>query len=448
MTNDMTVGNPTKLVIKFIIPLLIGNIVQQFYSMVDTIIVGKFVGTNALAGVGSTGSINFLILGFIIGLTGGFSIPISQRFGACDYSKLRHYVAISGYLCIIFSIVMTISSIFLLDPLLKIMRTPSDIYVYAKNYMFIMLLGTFTSIAYNMTASILRAIGDSHTPLYFLIIASILNIVLDLIFIINFNMGVSGAAIATILSQGLASLLCGIYMFKKFKILKFEKNECRYDKSSAKYLTSIGLPMGFQFSIVATGSILLQAAVNSLGTVYVASYAVSCKIEQLGIQPFVTLGTAAATFVGQNLGAGKFNRIADGMKKIIIIGFITAIITAIFIIVFQNNLISLFLNEGADRILVEQYSKEYLIWSCASFIPLMLLIVYRGATQAMGDMKTSIISGISELVGRVFVANGLVGIIGYLAICLACPAAWSLAAICGYVGYRKKILSLTKTNNN
>ncbi len=444
MTNDMTVGNPTKLVIKFIIPLLIGNIFQQFYSMVDTIIVGKYVGTNALAGVGSTGAINFFILGFAMGLTSGFAVPIAQGFGANDYDKVRHFVAMSTYLTIIIGIIITILSTISLEPLLTITKTPSDIYEYAYDYMIIILAGILTNMAYNITASILRALGDSKTPLYFLIIASFLNIVLDFLFILTFNMGVAGAAWATIISQGISALLCVIYMNKKFEILKMKKEDFKYKQSSANILLRIGFPMAFQYSVIAIGSILLQSAVNSLGTIYVASYTVCCRIEQLAIQPFSTLGIAGTTYTGQNLGAGRLDRIKEGMKKMTIIGIVLAIICSGIIYVFNIPLINLFISEGDDKILVIKYVRQYLVWVCAFFIPLMLLILYRSSIQGMGDTVFPMIASVVELVGRVAVAAGLVAFIGYLSICIACPVAWTGGALIVVPAYFMKIKKLEK----
>ena len=444
MTNDMTVGNPTKLVIKFIIPLLIGNIFQQFYSMVDTIIVGKYVGTNALAGVGSTGAINFFILGFAMGLTSGFAVPIAQGFGANDYDKVRHFVAMSTYLTIIIGIIITILSTISLGPLLTITKTPSDIYEYAYDYMIIILAGILTNMAYNITASILRALGDSKTPLYFLIIASFLNIVLDFLFILTFNMGVAGAAWATIISQGISALLCVIYMNKKFEILKMKKEDFKYKQSSANILLRIGFPMAFQYSVIAIGSILLQSAVNSLGTIYVASYTVCCRIEQLAIQPFSTLGIAGTTYTGQNLGAGRLDRIKEGMKKMTIIGIVLAIICSGIIYVFNIPLINLFISEGDDKILVIKYVRQYLVWVCAFFIPLMLLILYRSSIQGMGDTVFPMIASVVELVGRVAVAAGLVAFIGYLSICIACPVAWTGGALIVVPAYFMKIKKLEK----
>ena len=444
MTNDMTKGSPVRLVIKFIIPLIIGNIFQQLYSMVDTIIVGKYVGTNALAGVGSTGSINFFILGFAMGMTNGFSIPIAQSFGANDHNRVRHFVAMSGYLTVIVAIVMTIISCLALSHILTLMNTPYEIYDYAYQYMIIILMGLFTNMAYNMTASILRALGDSKTPLYFLIIASFLNIGLDLIFILLFNMGVSGAAYATVISQGLSALLCAIYMYKKFSILKMEKQNLIYKKKSASLLLKIGFPMAFQTSVVATGSMLLQSAVNSLGTVAVASYTVCCRIEQLAIQPFFTLGIAASTFTGQNLGAGKIDRIKEGIKKMTIIGLVIALICILIIYLFNEPLINLFISEGNDKAPVIKYAKQYLFWECLFLIPLMLLILYRSALQGMGDVVFSTFAGIIELFGRVTVAIGLVNFIGFLAISLAPPAAWVGACILIVPAYFIKIKKLSK----
>lgn len=445
MTNDMTVGSPIKLIIRFIIPLLIGNIFHQIYSMVDTIIVGKYIGTEALAGVGLVGSINFFVLGFVMGLTSGFSVPISQKFGANDYSKMRHFVSVAIYLCIISTIIITILSVAFLKPVLILMQTPDDVFAYSYDYMVIILGGLFANVAYNMTASILRALGDSKTPLYFLIVAAFLNILLDLIFVIAFNMGVAGAGLATVISQGVSALCCVVYMIKKFKILKIQKNERSFDKKLASRLLLIGFPMAFQYSITAIGSIILQSAVNYLGTIYIASYTVCCKIEQLAIQPFITLGIASTTYVGQNLGAGKIDRIKDGIKKMSIIGIIIAILSGILIYFAQENLVKLFITEGDNLSNIIVYARQYLVWASSFFIPLMLLILYRGALQGMNEALIPLCMGITELLSRLIVAS-FVGIIGYLAICLACPVAWFSGCVIALWAYFKKIKRLKYAN--
>ncbi|MDE6357855.1 MAG: MATE family efflux transporter [Eubacteriales bacterium] len=442
MTNDMTVGNPTKLIVKFIIPLLIGNIFQQFYSMVDTIIVGRYVGIAALGGIGLTGSINFLILGFAMGLTSGFAIPIAQSFGANDYKRMRHYVMMSIYLCCIWSVGITIVSSLSLKQLLILMQTPEANFQYAYDYMIIILLGMFTNVAYNMTSGILRSLGDTKTPLIFLVISSALNIILDLVFILNFNMGVSGAAYATVISQGVSALLCIIFISKKFPILKIKKEDLPYSQKSANHLTKIGFPMAAQFSVIAVGSVLLQSSVNKLGEIAVAGYSVSCKVEQLAIQPFSTLGVAAATYTGQNFGAGKIDRIKDGMKKTVIIGIILSFICAGIIYFFGNPIINMFMSEGSDKIEVIKLSRQYLNWASCFFIPLMLLIVYRSAIQGLGDGVIPMFAGIVELVGRVSVAMLLAPVLGFLGVSLACPAAWSGAALLLAPAYFYKIKNL------
>lgn len=444
MTNDMTVGNPTKLIIKFIVPLLIGSIFQQFYSMVDTIIVGRYVGIDALGGIGLTGSINFLILGFAMGLTNGFAIPIAQSFGANDYKRMRHYVMMSVYLCILWSIGITIVSSLSLKTILTLMKTPKVNFMYAYNYMIIILLGMFTNVAYNMTSAILRSLGDSKTPLLFLIIASALNIILDLIFILNFNMGVSGAAWATVISQGISALLCIIFIAKKFPILKMSKEDLPYSQKSSNHLTKISLPMATQFSVIAIGSILLQSAVNALGEIAVAAYSVACKVEQLAIQPFTTLGIAAATYTGQNLGAGKIDRIKEGTKKMLIIGIVISFIFAGIIYFLGNPIINLFMSEGANKLEVVTLAKQYLNWISAFFIPLILLIVYRNTIQGFGNGFIPMLSSIIELIARVTVSMTLSPIIGFLGISLAPPVAWVGAAILLTPAYFYKIKKLER----
>lgn len=447
MTNDMTVGNPTKLIVKFIIPLLIGNIFQQFYSMVDSIIVGRYVGIAALGGIGLTGSINFLILGFAMGLTSGFAIPIAQSFGANDYKRMRHYVMMSIYLCIMWSVGITIVSSLSLKPLLILMETPEANFQYAYDYMIIILLGMFTNVAYNMTSGILRSLGDTKTPLIFLIIASALNIILDLVFILKFNMGVSGAAYATVISQGISALLCVIFISKKFSVLKIKKEDLPYNQKSANHLIKIGFPMAAQFSVTAIGSVLLQSSVNKLGDIAVAGYSVSSKVEQLAIQPSTTLGVAAATYTGQNFGAGKIDRIRDGIRKTVIIGIIISLICTGIIYFFGNPLINMFMTEGADKLEVIRLSRQYLNWASCFFIPLMLLIVYRSAIQGLGDGVIPMFGGIVELVGRVSVAMLLAPALGFLGISLACPAAWSGGAILLMPAYFYKIRKIEKINS-
>ena len=440
MTKDMTTGSPVKLILFFSIPLLIGNIFQQFYSMVDTIIVGKFLGVKALAAVGSTSSMSFLILGFILGLCSGFSVLISQRFGANDNEGLKEAVASSIILSIAMAIIITIISIFTAKPLLRLMNTPKDIINDSYSYIVIIYAGTFAAFFYNMISSILRSIGDSKTPLYFLIVSSILNIVLDLVFIINFKIGVAGAAYATVISQGVAGLLCIIYTAKKYPILKLEKKH--FITGTKHFVThlKIGLPMALQFSITAIGVIILQSAINSFGSNVVAAHTSASKVEQLVMQPSITFGVTMATYCAQNLGAGNIERIKEGVKKCTMINIIIGLISGFILILFGEFFIKMFISNSDNSVI--DTAKLYLTTVSIFFIPLSLIFIYRNALQGMGYTFIPMMAGFYELLARTVVAFTLPTFIGYLGICIASPVAWLSAAIPLAFDYRRKINTL------
>ncbi|CAI3599429.1 MATE family efflux transporter [Clostridium neonatale] len=434
MTKDMTTGNPVKLILFFSIPLLIGNVFQQFYSMVDTIIVGRYVGVQALAAVGVTGSLSFLILGFTFGLTGGFSVIIAQRFGANDEDGLRKSVATSTILSIISTIIITLASMLSAKPVLSLMNTPDDIINAATIYIIIIYAGTCATVFYNMIAGILRSLGDSKTPLYFLILSSILNIILDLFFILNFNMGVRGAAYATVITQGISGILCLIYALKKYPILRLKKEDWIWDKNFALKHLNVGIPMALQFSITATGVMVLQTALNAFGSTVIAAYTAASKVEQIVTQPGISFGTTMATYCGQNLGAGKYDRIKEGVKKGSIITIMVSIIAAVVLFVFGKSLSTLFIS--SDQIEALNYSKQYLN-TVAAFLPILgMLFIYRNSLQGIGDAFIPMMAGVAELVARVIVAFTLPAFIGYIGICLASPFAWIGATIPMAIKYR------------
>lgn len=434
MTKDMTTGNPVKLILFFSIPLLIGNVFQQFYSMVDTIIVGRYVGVQALAAVGVTGSLSFLILGFTFGLTGGFSVIIAQRFGANDEDGLRKSVATSTILSIISTIIITLASMLSAKPVLSLMNTPDDIINDATIYIIIIYAGTCATVFYNMIAGILRSLGDSKTPLYFLILSSILNIILDLFFILNFNMGVRGAAYATVIAQGISGILCLIYALKKYPILRLKKEDWIWDKNFALKHLNVGIPMALQFSITATGVMVLQTALNAFGSTVIAVYTAASKVEQIVTQPGISFGTTMATYCGQNLGAGKYDRIKEGVKKGSIITIMVSIIAAVVLFVFGKSLSTLFIS--SDQIEALNYSKQYLN-TVAAFLPILgMLFIYRNSLQGIGDAFIPMMAGVAELVARVIVAFTFPAFIGYIGICLASPFAWIGATIPMAIKYR------------
>ena len=422
---DMTKGNVFNIILGFTIPLLLGMLFQQFYSMVDTIIVGKYLGVSALASVGSTGSINFMIIGFCMGVCNGFAIPVAQKFGAGNFKKLRKYVFNSGFLAIVFSVVMTLIVCVFCRQILIAMRTPEDIIQGAYSYIYVIFLGIPATYLYNLLSGIIRSLGDSKTPLFFLIISSIINIILDLFLIIYMHMGVAGAAWATVIAQAVSGILCLIYMRKKYSVLKFESDELKIDGYCIRRLCYMGVPMGLQYSITAIGSVILQAAVNGLGSIIVAAVTAAGKISMFLCCPFDALGSTMATYTGQNIGAGKLERISEGIKKSMIIGSVYSIVALIISVFFGKSLALLFVNENEIEILAKV--SENLIIIAAFYIPLCIVNVVRFTIQGMGYSTFAILAGVCEMIARALCGFILVPIFGYVAVCLASPVAWIFA---------------------
>lgn len=425
MTKDMTSGNAWRQIFFFSLPLLVGNVFQQLYSMVDTIIVGRFVSVKALAAVGSTGAISFLVLGFAMGMTAGFSVIIAQRFGAGDEEGVRKSIGMAIWLSVITMAVLTALAIATARPLLEFMNTPEDIIGDALVYIIIIYGGIGASIYYNLIASIVRALGDSKTPLYFLLFSSGLNIVLDLVLIIVFHMGVAGAGIATVFSQLLAAVLCTIYSVKKFELIRLSRRHMRWNRPLAKAELGVGLPMAFQYSITAVGVMVLQGALNRFGSSVIASYTAASKVEAVVTQPFNALGMAMTTYCGQNVGAGKWDRVRRGMKICTVMCMVTVAVAMAVNIFAGSWCTALFMTEPTKEIL--SYAQTYLN-TIAVFYPVLgLLYVYRNGLQGMGDGLFPMLGGLGELLARLAVATILPGLMGYMGICMASPVAWCAA---------------------
>ncbi|SHK54751.1 putative efflux protein, MATE family [Anaerocolumna jejuensis DSM 15929] len=427
MPNDLTSGKPMKLIIGFTVPILIGNIVQQFYYVIDSIIVGQYLGMNALAAVGSTGSLTFLVIGWIMGITGGFAILIAQRYGAEDIKGVRHYVAMSFYLCAVMAVIMTVSLMFTNRWVLTAMNTPKEIFHDTYSFIAVIYIGLTATIAYNILAAVLRALGDSKTPLYFLLLSSILNIILDYLFIAGFSMGVKGAGYATVISQAFASVLCLIYMIKKYPILRLKKEDTYFSWKSAGKLMGMGTPMGLQFSITAIGTMIVQIALNRLGPVYIAAFAAAGKIQNIITQPLPSLGASLATYVGQNTGAGKMDRVKAGVRSTIILSVICGILSMVAVLVFGDALVKLFVTDNVE--LVVSKAKIYFYAVAGFYIPLGLIFVYRNTLQGLGDGLLPMLGGIFELFARGIVIVLLAKPLGFVGICLASPVAWVSALI-------------------
>ena len=422
---DLTVGSPMKLILGFAFPMFLGLLFQQFYSLVDTMIVGKYLGVDPFAGVGSTGSLNFIVIGFCMGLCSGFSVPISQSFGAKDFPLLRKMVTNSVWLCTFFSVVITTLMLLFCRPVLTWMNTPENIFEYAYIYIFIIFAGIPCTILYNMTAAILRALGDSKSPIIFLAISSAINIGLDLLLIIVFRMGVDGAALATVVSQGVSGVISIIYIKKKFDILAMEKGDWKLERHLAGKLTGVGIPMGLQYSITGIGSVILQTAVNGLGSIYVASMTAGSKINIFLACPFDALGQTMAPYAGQNIGARKLDRVGKGLRAACIIGFIVSGLMVIVVKLFGDQLTMLFLDEKDPVIM--QNSTQFLIIVSAIYCLLTLVNTVRFTIQGMGFSSLAIIAGVMEMIARGIAGMLLVPAFGYLGACYSSPLAWLLA---------------------
>lgn len=422
---DMTAGNPAKMIVNFAIPIFIGNVFQQFYSMVDTIIVGKFVGTKALAAVGSTGTIMFLILGFMMGMTAGFTVLTSQKFGAGDYPAMRKTVGSAAVLSILVTIVMTTVSMLGMRRLLTFMNTPEDIFRDAYSYIIIICGGIGATVLYNLLSSVLRALGNSKTPLYFLILAAILNIVLDLVLILVFRMGAAGAAWATVISQGVSGVLCLFYIWKKVPILRLTREDWRLDGHLARIQMGVGFPMALQYSITAIGTMMVQSSLNMLGSLSVAAFTAGNKIEQVVSQAYVALGTTMATYCAQNMGAGKLQRIREGFRAGNLIGVIYGILTGALLFVAGKYMTYLFISGDVSEVIgqVDIYVKCVGLF----FIPLTFVNVFRNGIQGMGYGLLPMMAGVAELVGRGVTAVVASHYKSYVGVCLANPMAWILA---------------------
>ncbi len=427
MTRDMTVGNPMKLILQFTIPLLLGNLFQQMYNLADSIIVGRALGIQALASVGASTSITFLIIGFVIGTCSGFAIPVAQCFGAGDEVQMRKFVFNGMILAVILAAGLTVVTCLLCRKILVWMGTPIDILEGAYEYLFIIFLGIPFTFLYNMLSGIIRSLGDSRTPFLFLVISTILNIAGDLLLILVFHMGVMGAGLATIMAQAISGILCFYYMRHHFKILRSGKEDRKLESSRMRKLLFIGVPMGLQFSITAIGSIMLQSAINSLGTIVVAAYAAAMKIKMLMMCPYDAIANAMATFGGQNLGACKLKRIRTGMKDSLIIGVSYSILAGVILNLFGSTIATLFV--AKDNIEILARTQQYLGTIGCFYFVLAFLNILRSTIQGLGYSAPAFFAGVFEMVARTLMALIVIPKYGYTAACFTDPTAWISATL-------------------
>ena len=427
MTKDLTTGSPLKLIITFTFPAFLGMLFQQFYNVVDTIIVGKLLGIGPLAGVGATGSLNFMVLGFCMGICNGFAIPVAQKFGAGDQVELRKFVANSLWLVAIIALVLTVPVCVYCRPILRVMNTPEDVFEYAYQYIFIIFLGIPAALLYNILAAILRSLGDSKTPVLFLALSSVLNIGLDIISIKLWGMGVDGTALATVISQGVSGVICFFYMKKRFTVLQMSREERRPDRAKMKRLCYMGIPMGLQYSITAIGSLVIQATMNGFGSVAVAGATAANRINGFLTCPIEALGASMAPYVGQNLGAGKLDRVSRGVIDASLCGFVSSGVLYVIIWLYGAQLTGIFLD--APDPAVTAYAVEFLRIVGAGYCLLTLVNVVRFSIQGLGFSVLAILSGVMEMIARCFAGLVIAPHIGFAAVAMGHPLAWLFADI-------------------
>ena len=430
-TTDLTVGKPLFQILRFALPLVLGTLFQQLYSFADTVIVGRCLGTDALGAVGTTYSLNFLILGFVQGACVGFGIPVAETFGAKDKGGLRKYLFNGALLCVVLSVVFAIFTTLMAGPLLHLIHTPEELYADAVLYIRIIFLGIPATVLYNYASSVLRAMGDSQHPFYFLLAASVLNIGLDYLLIVSMGMGVDGAALATVLSQLLSGGLCAFWFFTrtaKQEELTFRGQSSLLSAGHCKRLAYIGLPMGFEYSVSAIGAVIMQDAINLLGSTAVAAQTAGEKIRQMFTLPMESVGMAMATYVGQNHGAHRTDRIKQGIKDGCTIQLTYCVAAWVVIFFVKPYAVGLVLGDADPA--VTAGAIQYLAIMSMLFCFHGLLMIFRNTLQGLGYSVQAIISGVGELIGRSL--GGLLAVktgLGYVGICLSNPFAWGLAML-------------------
>ena len=437
----MTEGSPVSLILLFSVPMLIGNLFQQVYNLVDSVIVGKYVNADALAAIGATGSVTFLFFAICNGIGSGGGIITSQCFGKKDDEAVKSCIVNTGYIMLVFPIIIGIIAYILTVPILKLLDTPVEILKDAADYMKIMCVGLVFVSVYNYISSMLRALGDSRTPLFFLIFSCLLNTGLDFLFVVGFGMSVRGAGIATVISQFVSGVGCMLYAIKTNSYFKFTKENMKFNKHITMSVLKLGIPLSFQFSMIAISCMALQKVVNSFGKTTVAAFSATSRIEQIIHQPYQTLGAALSTFTGQNYGANLKERVKEGYKKSLIIMVIFSIIMLPVMQLFSENIVRIFVDEepvivmGAKALRITSYF----------YVMLGTIYVVRGVLNGLGDSIFALINGIVEVLGRFIAPVLLVGIpaIGLWGIWWSVGIVWSLAGITAlmrYFSFRNKVL--------
>lgn len=435
MELDMTKGRPLPVILRFTLPLIIGNVFQQLYNMADTIIVGRYVGAGALAAVGSTGTIMFLLTGFSQGITAGFTILSSQRYGAGDEKGVKRSIANGVLLSVLAAFVLTVMSLLAMKPVLRLMNTPEDIFTDAYTYIMIISAGLAANVFYNLFSACLRAVGNSQVPLFFLVFSACLNVGLDLLFIIGFDMGVSGAAWATNLAQGVSAVLCVIYILMKVPVLTPVKEQWKLNWKDSRYQLAMGIPMAFQFAITASGTMIMQSAINLFGSEAVAAYTAAGKLQSLVTQGMVAMGQTMATYGGQNFGKGNIPRIRAGVRAALLAEFVYSIAAGVLACAILEPSLGLFFAGDVDTAAMMPWARTYIHMCVLFFLPLCTIFIFRNIMQGCGYGFLPMMGGVSELVARLVVAVAAMHTLSYKLACFCDPAAWVAAGLFTGISY-------------
>ena len=438
----MTVGKPSKLIIQFMIPMFLGNVFQQFYNVADSIVAGQFLGVQALAAIGSTGSLMFFVTGWMNGMSSGFAILVSQWFGAKKYDRMRHYVAMSVYLSIILSVLMTVGFLAANVPILRMMNYSPDIMPDVTAYMGIIYAGLIVTAAYNALAAFLRALGDSRSPLYFLIISAAINVVLDIVFIVYGGMGVDGCAYATVIAQAISALLCFIYIVKRYPILHLKREDFRISFRSWGRLLALGIPMALQFSITAIGTIIVQGAVNVYGEIYMAGFSAAGKLQNIIATVFSAFGATIATYVGQKRCAGKMDRVRQGVRTTQMMIIVYSVFAMAVVLLLGRYMMWIFVSPSETEVIDVAVLYFRTVFWCYPFLGSIFL--YRNTLQGLGYGLVPMLGGVFELIARAGIVLLVAGHTSFVGVCLSDPAAW-LSALIPLVPYYIYIMKKWKT---
>ena len=437
MARDMTEGSPYRHILTFAGPMLVGNVFQQLYNVVDTLVVGRYVSSNALAAIGTATPIMFLCISLFGGLGMGITVVISQYFGAKDYTNLKRALSTAIYMMIVLTLLITVVGLAITRPLLNLMQAPPEIIDDAATYLYIIFGGIVFMMIYNAYVSILRGIGDSFTPMIFLIVATGINIVLDLLFVIRYDMGVAGVAIATVIAQGFSGIACYVYVKFKVPMLKIEREHRVFDKDLLRIMMRMGIPSALQMSFISVSQIAVQSLVNGYGTIVMAGYTSATKIDNFAMQPSMSIGNALGVFVGQNVGAGKMDRAEEGFKSTFVMEWVIGIFMSVMAFLFAPQLIGLF-NTGADSAAIIEVGSQYLRVVGMFYVVLGTMYVFQNLSRGAGDMNMVLLTSVCNFTVRVIGAYGLAAVpwIGQEGIWWAIPIGWFVADIVGFYAYR------------